>query len=384
MTRQVSGRKWAGSGRSDGRPCCSSATTEEERADPGSDGGSGEAQTKKARLDGSEDAAALTNREKVPGSCGQPGSESCSKGDGDSSRLPPPDQQTSAEHGEDSRAAELQSVASLKVTIQQSSESREFGQTADRQTGGLHCHVCNLTCRSLQVFQEHMGGAEHLRKLKEVTQSICLNTHTLQDRGRRPDTRRWCDTCQIHFSGDVIVHRRTKKHKVCKQLCRPFCPVCRRHFRTPRKFVEHMKSAEHKQQVLLEEAQEEELITVDAVGCFKGEEEEEEEDEEQEVEVADEEEETVSEEAHEEGYDPDTTYGSGFVVPVSGFVCRLCNKFFYRETTARHTHCRTRTHYLNLQSHRPQQRPEDEDRTAQTVSHNASVYPGDAPTMTSL
>lgn len=83
-----------------------------------------------------------------------------------------------------------------------------------------------------------------------------------------------------------------------KRLCRPFCPVCERHFRTPRKFVEHMKSAEHKQQVSarpapelrpdllrcdslsvssqvhLEEAQEEELITVDAVGCFEGEEEE--------------------------------------------------------------------------------------------------------------
>ena len=58
---------------------------------------------------------------------------------------------------------QLQSVASLKVTIQQSSESREFGQTdrtADRQTGGLHCHVCNLTCRSVQVrHSEHT----HLR-----------------------------------------------------------------------------------------------------------------------------------------------------------------------------------------------------------------------------
>lgn len=50
--------------------------------------------------------------------------------------------------------SQLQTVASLKVTIQQSSESREFGQsdrTADRQMGGLHCHVCNITCRSLQV-----------------------------------------------------------------------------------------------------------------------------------------------------------------------------------------------------------------------------------------
>ncbi|XP_018549003.1 cdkn1a interacting zinc finger protein 1b [Lates calcarifer] len=371
---QVSGRKWVGSGTgsADGRQHCgSSTTTEEERrgegGDPGPDGGSGE--TKRARLDGAEEAAA-----QVSGSCDQPAAESSSAGDGVLARVPPPDQQGSAELSEDSRTAELQSVGSLKVTIQQSSESREFGQTdrtADRQTGGLHCHVCNLTCRSLQVFHEHMSGAEHVKKLQEITHSICLNTHTLQDRGRQPDARRWCDTCQTHFSGDVIIHRRTKQHKMCKQLCRPFCPVCKRHFRTPRKFVEHMKSPEHKQQVHLQEAQEEELITVDAVGCFEGEEEEEEEEEE-EADVANDEEdeddvgkeaaqEKVSETDSEE-YDPHTTYGSSFVVPVSGFLCRLCNKFFHRETTALHTHCRTRTHYLHLQSHRAQ-RTNSEGRT---------------------
>ncbi|XP_051258728.1 cdkn1a interacting zinc finger protein 1b isoform X2 [Dicentrarchus labrax] len=354
---QVSGRKWAGPGSCGSGPCCSSATTEEER------GGSGE--TKRARMDGTQEAAAPTNRERVPGSGGQPGSDNT--GECVSSR-PPPDQQGAAEHSE--------SVASLKVTIQQSSESREFGQTdrtADRQTGGLHCHVCDLTCRSLQVFQEHMVGSEHLRKLKEITQSISLSTHTLQDRGRWPDAQRWCDTCQTHFSGDVIVHRRTKQHKMCKQLCRPFCPVCKRHFRTPRKFVEHMKSAEHKQQVHQEEAQEEELITVDAVGCFEGEEEEEEDEEEEEVEVADEEggeeekEAADTPETHTDEYDPQITYGSSFVVPVSGFLCRLCNKFFYSETTARHTHCRTHTHYLNLQSHRGvKRRRGDEDRSALT------------------
>ncbi|KAM9360863.1 cdkn1a interacting zinc finger protein 1b [Symphorus nematophorus] len=383
LTQQVSGRKWAGPGT--GSSDRTTATEEEEGGDPGPDGGdSGETETKRARMDGPEQTAALTNRDKAPGSCGQPGSESGSTGDAVSSRLPPPDQQGSAELSEDSRAAELQSVASLKVTIQQSSESREFGQTdrtADRQTGGLHCHVCDLTCRSVQVFQEHMAGSEHLRRLKDITHSISVNTtHTLQDRGRRPDTQRWCDTCQTHFSGDVIIHRRTKQHKMCKQLCRPFCPVCRRHFRTPRKFVEHMKSAEHKQQVHLEEGQEEELITVDAVGCFE-EEDEEEEEEEEEVEVADEvavdvggraEEEAVlqaadTQETHREEYDPHTAYGRSFVVPVSGFLCRLCNKFFYSETTARHTHCRTHTHYLNLQSHRAAQRTtEDKDTSSLT------------------
>ncbi|KAM8885662.1 cdkn1a interacting zinc finger protein 1b isoform 4-T5 [Spinachia spinachia] len=256
-----------------------STTTEEKRGEPGPAGGPGE--TKRARLDRTEEAAALTNRAKVSGSCDQPGSQRSSTADA-------PDQ-TIEEPGEDRRSAELQAVRSLKVTIQQSSESREFVQTdrtAERQTAGLHCHVCQLTCRSLQLFQEHMMGSEHLRKLKEMTRSICLKTLTLHHRGRRPGAKRWCDTCQLQFSDDIIVHRRTKQHKICKQLCRPFCPVCKRHFRTPRKFVEHMKSSEHKEQVHLEEAQEEELITVDAIGCFEEEEEKNVEEEEQ-AEVAD-------------------------------------------------------------------------------------------------
>lgn len=37
------------------------------------------------------------------------------------------------------------------------------------------------------------------------------------------------------------------------------------------------------------------------------------------------------------------------MVPVSGFLCRLCKKFFYSEATARHTHCRTHTHFVNVQ-----------------------------------
>uniref|UniRef100_UPI003AAD77CA cip1-interacting zinc finger protein-like n=1 Tax=Centroberyx gerrardi TaxID=166262 RepID=UPI003AAD77CA len=259
-----------------------------------------------------------------------------------------------------------------------------------------------------------MAGAEHQRKLKEITHSVCLSTHTPQGRGRRPSVQRWCDTCQSHFSGDVILHRRTNEHKLCKQASRPFCPVCKRHFRTPRKFVEHMKSPEHKQQVHLEEALEEELITVDAVGCFEGEEEEEEDEEEvEEVEVAQEEEEekgegeeeeeekeeeveVAEEEEEDEGreeteeeeaadrqeYAPHTTYGSSFVVPVSGFLCRLCRKFFHREATARHTHCQTHTHYLNLQNHRAQRRRTHTHTDAHTHTHTPTH--NDTHTLTAL
>ncbi|TNM89842.1 hypothetical protein fugu_004076 [Takifugu bimaculatus] len=138
-----------------------------------------------------------------------------------------------------------QTVTSLKVTIQQSSDSREFRQM-DESDSQVVCTVMSVTSPV----------------------ALC--------RGRRPNIQRWCDTCQAHFSSDVITHRQTREHKECKKQSRPFCPVCHRHFKTPRKFVEHMKSEKHKQQVHLQEQQEEELITVDAIGCFKEEEEPEE------------------------------------------------------------------------------------------------------------
>ncbi|KAM9392053.1 cdkn1a interacting zinc finger protein 1b [Pholidichthys leucotaenia] len=318
--------------------------------------------------DRTEESPALTNRERVCGPCDP------------AEAVPPPEQQGAAESNS-GRAAELQGVEPLKVTIQQSSQSREFrrtdGRTGDGQPGGHVCHVCEISCGSVEVFEDHMSGPEHLQRLQQITQSISTTTLMLKDRGCGSDKRRWCDMCQTHFSGDVIIHRRTEQHKVCKQQCRPFCPVCQRHFRTPRKFVEHMKSAEHKHKVQQQEVQEEELITVDAVGCF----EEEEEEEEEEVDVEDgdgggPEQTRVSETADGKEHDPNDTYGSGFVVPVCGFVCRLCNKFFYSENLARHKHCRTQTHCSNLQTHlsgRKRIRMTDED----SVSQNASEPWGD-------
>uniref|UniRef100_A0A3P9KUH7 Matrin-type domain-containing protein n=1 Tax=Oryzias latipes TaxID=8090 RepID=A0A3P9KUH7_ORYLA len=325
-----------------------STTSEETGGRSHQEGSDGEAESKKSKHDGSASASRLAL------------SWSCDS----AADVPDPDQQGAAE---DSRAAELQSAGSLKVTIQRSSESREFRQPdrgAEKKTPGLLCHVCDLCCHSLQMFQEHMSGGEHLRRLQEVTSRI--RSYSL-DRGRQTQPQRWCDTCQTRYTGNVIVHRRTKRHKVCKQRGRPFCAVCKRHFRTPRKFVEHMKSAEHKQQVQLEEAQEEELITLDAVGCFE---------EEEEVEVAEEgqqggEEESQGEhsqveEADGEEYDPHVEYGGAFVVPVCGFVCRLCKKFFYRETEARHSHCRTHAHFQNLQRHRAQTGSGDEEEKEET------------------
>uniref|UniRef100_A0A8C5Q0L9 Matrin-type domain-containing protein n=1 Tax=Leptobrachium leishanense TaxID=445787 RepID=A0A8C5Q0L9_9ANUR len=200
----------------------------------------------------------------------------------------------------------------------------------------------------LQAFQSHLVTARHHLKLKEIQKlsSVCLVTlmpaaNDGQGMAAGIDAKkhmRWCNVCQIHFSSDLIEHRRTREHK---HSLRPFCTVCSRHFKTPRKFVEHMKSPEHKQKTQEVRGKTRRLhllllITVDAVGCF--------------------EEEDDNEEEEEEGISEDDASGatecvsvSDFIVPVEGYLCRLCHKFYPSDSAARLSHCKSLTHYQNVQ-----------------------------------
>lgn len=291
----------------------------------------------------------------------------------------------SAEECSDSNQPAEVSGQSLKVTIQRSSENRAFstgleepagaaapstGQEEDSATPGRHyCHLCKIPCGNQQGFQSHMISVGHQQRVTDVQHRSsasldCLlrQTHTTQpgnqaNRGRGKAVQFWCATCQSHFRGDLILHRRTQQHKLCKQSSRPFCPVCQRHFRTPRRFVEHMKSPEHKEQVkqLRQEEEpdvlEEELITLDAVGCFEGEEDYEEEPQEEEADSRKGQSIPIELSVAKDIKDAqeDTLNGSSFVVPVSGFLCRLCHKFFHLESTASLSHCSSPAHLLNLQ-----------------------------------
>ncbi|XP_065709793.1 cip1-interacting zinc finger protein [Patagioenas fasciata] len=297
----------------------------------------------------------------------------------------------------------LSSGGSLKVTIQQSSESRAISTTALKpghwtcEVGAadpgpesvlkFYCYICKTNCCSQQNFQSHMAGIQHQQRLGEIQHmsNVCFvsllpmvkEQKVLAEKDGETQ-QRWCNTCQIHFTGDLIKHRRTPEHKLAKRSLRPFCTVCSRHFKTPRKFVEHMKSPEHKQkakEVRLGEKEvgspedSEELITVDAVGCFEDDEEDEEEEEggtgeEEDLDVALIENEDsaakqtglkeVSLEDYEgsEKYCPDTAYGLDFLVPVAGYLCRLCHKFYHSDSAARLAHCKSLMHFENFQRYK--------------------------------
>lgn len=289
--------------------------------------------------------------------------------------------------------------SSLKVTILQSSNSRAFNttpltsgprpgdstsatpalaSTPSKQSLQFFCYICKASCSSQQEFQDHMSQAQHQQRLGEMQHSsqTCLLSllpmprDILEREAEDPPPKRWCNTCQVYYMGDLIQHRRTQEHKVAKQSLRPFCTICNRYFKTPRKFVEHVKSQGHKDKAqelkTLEKEtgspDEDHFITVDAVGCFEsGQEEDEDDDEEEEEEIEAEEEfckqlqsrETSSEQWKDsETYSPNTAYGVDFLVPVMGYVCRICHKFYDSNSELRLSHCKSLAHFENLQKYK--------------------------------
>ncbi|XP_059957162.1 cip1-interacting zinc finger protein isoform X3 [Mesoplodon densirostris] len=304
------------------------------------------------------------------------------------------------------RAREMLGVwgagGSLKVTILQSSDSRAFStvpltpgpwsgdstsatpaaaSTPSKQALQFFCYICKAGCSSQQEFQDHMSGAQHQQRLGEIqhmSQACLLSLlpvprDVLEQEDEEPPPRRWCNTCQLYYMGDLIQHRRTQDHKIAKQSLRPFCTVCNRYFKTPRKFVEHVKSQGHKDKAkelkMLEKEiasqDEDHFITVDAVGCFEGDEEEEEDDDdEEEIEVEEEfckqvrsRDISIEEWKGSETYSPNTAYGVDFLVPVMGYICRICHKFYHSNSGAQLSHCKSLAHFENLQKYKKAKNP---------------------------
>ncbi|XP_059870059.1 cip1-interacting zinc finger protein isoform X3 [Delphinus delphis] len=309
------------------------------------------------------------------------------------------------------RAREMLGVwgagGSLKVTILQSSDSRAFStvpltpgpwsgdstsatpvaaSVPSKQALQFFCYICKAGCSSQQEFQDHMLGAQHQQRLGEIqhmSQACLLSLlpvprDVLEREDQEPPPRRWCNTCQLYYMGDLIQHRRTQDHKIAKQSLRPFCTVCNRYFKTPRKFVEHVKSQGHKDKAkelkMLEKEiasqDEDHFITVDAVGCFEGDEEEEEDDDdEEEIEVRSRDI-SIEEWKGSETYSPDTAYGVDFLVPVMGYICRICHKFYHSNSGAQLSHCKSLAHFENLQKYKKAKNPSP---TTRPVSRRCAI-----------
>lgn len=300
-----------------------------------------------------------------------------------------PEQSRAAEQGEgpesslrdtDQQSGSSQSEPAGSVTVADDKDDTTRSSDGARGGGGgetaskFCCYICNITCHNQQNFQSHMNGLAHQQRMMEIQHmsNACLVTllprvqESLQgsrkDGEKRPGLQRWCSICKIHFTTNVMDHCKTREHKIFSRSSSPSCTVCKQQFTTSREFIEHMQSAEHKQrteQVLKETGKgnlDEFGLEVYTMGTVEGMDSDEDEKADEEngqqeglpiqMEV------TLEDMTEEEEFDSDTVYGSNFVIPVAGFLCRLCNEFYHYEASARHSHCKTRQHFENLKRYK--------------------------------
>ncbi|KAF7657080.1 hypothetical protein LDENG_00031810 [Lucifuga dentata] len=264
-----------------------------------------------------------------------------------------------------------------------SPDNHEEGEEgAAEGTSKFYCYLCSITCHNQQNFKSHMNSVSHQQRMMEIQHmsNACLVTllpriqESLQavqkDEEKDIDMRRWCATCQTHFTNTIMDHCRTEEHKFANRMTVSSCTICKKRFKTSRLFVEHLQSQEHRQ--AWEKLEEKEggdtlakLSDMDTEGCSVEEEEGSNLDEEEsQTNHGDQEnsnkqddwspqtEVTLKDMASDEQHDPDKVYGSSFLIPVAGFLCRLCNKFYHFESSTLHSHCKSLKHFENLKSYR--------------------------------
>ncbi|XP_024154589.1 cdkn1a interacting zinc finger protein 1a [Oryzias melastigma] len=236
----------------------------------------------------------------------------------------------------------------------------------------FYCYLCSITCHNQQNFRSHMNSISHQQRMMEIQymSNACLVTllprvqESLQgankDGEKKSDSKRWCATCHSHFTCSTTEHRCSEEHKLATTTNVSFCIVCKKHFKTSQHFLEHLHTQGHRQK--LQEKGCDALVKLTALDTdeFSLENEEgsggEGETEGNQGDTQDGwsslKEVTLNDISSDEQYDPDTIYGPSFLVPVAGFICKLCNKFYHFESSAAHTHCKSLKHFENLRSYR--------------------------------
>lgn len=260
-------------------------------------------------------------------------------------------------------------------------EHQEEEEGVEEGTNKFYCYLCSITCHNQQNFRSHMNSISHQQRMMEIQHmsNACLVSllpriqDSLQgpnkDDQKKAETQRWCAICQTHFTSSIMEHRQTREHKLARKMAISSCTICKKHFRSSQIFVEHLQTLEHKKKLQEIEICDELVKVTD---CFFVEEEGSVMEEAEGLSNAEDQDDTDRQDDctprevslkdldDSEQYDPETVYSSNFLVPVAGFICRLCNKFYHFESSELHLHCKSLKHFENLKRYKTVQKDEAE------------------------
>ncbi|XP_052789714.1 zinc finger CCCH domain-containing protein 13-like isoform X2 [Mya arenaria] len=274
------------------------------------------------------------------------------------------------------------------------------------------CQVCTIDCFDMESFSRHMSGQKHRTNMSVVTmaQASTLDLaksrslaeeHLRQIEGSKTTRKEpskvkdnHCRTCDKKYIGAFKEHKMTPEHKARDDRAKAGCKICKvTSFSGFPDLRKHLESAWHRKnkRALKSEDQEKDeladLVTLDTVGFDDD--------------AAGDGKKTKSankdsmneavkspsapstpttsstssvpsapsvpstpsapsvsstpqkteEELEMPGdYEATVCYGQSFIVPVYGFFCKVCSKFYNNEQAAKVTHCQSKPHYEKVKT----------------------------------
>ncbi|CAF4079850.1 unnamed protein product [Rotaria magnacalcarata] len=78
----------------------------------------------------------------------------------------------------------------------------------------LNCNMCNISCNSQQMFENHVSGKKHQAKMKLNNSTNPTSTRVIPD--NNPSSSNYCDVCsiQLNSESDLTDHLAQKQHQM--------------------------------------------------------------------------------------------------------------------------------------------------------------------------
>ncbi|RUS87198.1 hypothetical protein EGW08_005038 [Elysia chlorotica] len=222
-------------------------------------------------------------------------------------------------------------------------EDEQEGQNKD-----LYCHVCNISVYDDASFRRHLNGTKHQARMNSVLTVHQMKSTQLQSRLKAEEHLRkiegktggfdpdyFCKICNNELTIPWERHRFSNIHKQRQLQVKRGCGWCNVHdFNNFTEVLEHRETEDHKKNADIhgkksgdkKNEKQHSGPSSDRMNRSKKKEEEEEDL-------------TIPE------FNPDSAVGQNFIIPVTGFFCKLCNKFYNNEKSAKGAHCQTEGHY---------------------------------------
>ncbi|CAL1545605.1 unnamed protein product [Lymnaea stagnalis] len=261
-----------------------------------------------------------------------------------------------------------------KVEDYDPAEPTEDEELKDKDSN-LYCHVCNVSVYDDESFRRHLNGTKHNQRMNSVLTVHQMKSNQLNIRLKAEEHLRkiegkgkskrdgydpnyFCKICNNSLTIPWERHRFSNIHKQRQLQVKRGCGWCNVHdFNNFTEVLEHRETEEHKKNAEQYGKRKDEKEHVRSRSRSRErrtekyrkrstsrdrsrrDKERKQKEREKLRKEEDEEDLTIPE------YSAENPVGLNYIIPVTGFFCKLCHKFYNNEKSAKGAHCQSEAHY---------------------------------------